>query len=78
MRQGTIFIYLLQYFRYIFSIESDMVGTLNYMSPEQLSETEDGTRTVKVGKWTDTWSLGCILYQMAYNSLPFQQFKERV
>ena len=52
-----------------------MIGTLNYMSPEQLLETEEGSRSVKVGKWADTWSLGCILYLMAYRKLPFQQFK---
>ena len=46
-----------------------------YMSPEQLLETEEGSRSVKVGKWADTWSLGCILYLMAYRKLPFQQFK---
>jgi len=54
---------------------SDMIGTLNYMSPEQLKETETGSKVVKVGKWTDTWSLGCILYLMAYATLPFQHFK---
>lgn len=54
---------------------TDMVGTLNYMSPEQLLETEEGSRSVKVGKWADTWSLGCILYIMAYRKLPFGQYK---
>ena len=54
---------------------SDMIGTLNYMSPEQLKETETGSKVVKVGKWTDTWSLGCILYLMAYGTLPFQNYK---
>lgn len=57
------------------SLATDMVGTLNYMSPEQLLETEEGSRSVKVGKWADTWSLGCILYLMAYRRLPFQHFK---
>lgn len=56
---------------------SDMIGTLNYMSPEQLKETETGSKVVKVGKWTDTWSLGCILYMMTYGTLPFQNFKVR-
>ena len=52
-----------------------MVGTLNYMSPEQLQETDEGSRSAKVGKWTDSWSLGCILYLMAYQKLPFEEFK---
>lgn len=57
------------------SLTTDMVGTLNYMAPEQLLETEEGSRSAKVGKWADTWSLGCILYLMAYRKLPFAQFK---
>jgi len=57
------------------SMETDMIGTLNYMSPEQLQETNSGSRSVKVGKWTDSWSLGCILYLMAYQKLPFEEFK---
>ena len=57
---------------------TDMVGTLNYMSPEQLQETEDGSKAVKVGKWADSWSLGCILYLMAYGKLPFQEFKNNL
>ena len=56
-------------------METDMVGTLNYMSPEQLQETDEGSRSVKVGKWADSWSLGCILYYMAYGKLPFEEFK---
>lgn len=62
----------------ITSMTTDMVGTLNYMSPEQLQETEDGSKAVKVGKWADSWSLGCILYLMAYGKLPFQEFKNNL
>jgi len=62
----------------ITSLTTDMVGTLNYMSPEQLQETEDGSKAVKVGKWADSWSLGCILYLMAYGELPFQGFKNNM
>ena len=40
-----------------------------------LKLTSKGSRSAKVGKWTDSWSLGCILYLMAYQKLPFEEFK---
>ncbi|CAD7704611.1 unnamed protein product [Ostreobium quekettii] len=42
------------------------VGTLNYMAPETLVPKS------KVGRPSDIWSLGCILYQMLYSRTPFQ------
>ncbi|KAL1679118.1 kinase-like domain-containing protein [Schizophyllum commune] len=47
------------------------IGTLNYMSPEAI-ELPEGTRRLKVGRASDVWSLGCILYQMVYGRPPFQ------
>ncbi|KAF8208902.1 kinase-like domain-containing protein [Mycena galopus ATCC 62051] len=47
------------------------VGSVNYMSPEAI-ELPDGMRRLKVGRASDVWSLGCILYQMIYGHPPFQ------
>ena len=47
------------------------IGTVNYMSPEAI-EVPEGMRKLKVGRASDVWSLGCILYQMVYGGPPFQ------
>ncbi|KAI5861723.1 kinase-like protein [Durotheca rogersii] len=70
-----------------------MAGTLNYMSPESLMDSNQyalmsihnghsyipasgAPKVVKVGKPSDVWSLGCILYQMVYGMPPFGKIAE--
>jgi len=54
------------------------IGTPNYMSPEALIDSNAGSglpstagKMMKLGKPSDVWSMGCILYQMTYGKPPF-------
>jgi len=54
------------------------IGTPNYMSPEALIDSNTGSglpstagKVMKLGKPSDVWSMGCILYQITYGKPPF-------
>lgn len=50
------------------NIESQ-VGTINYMAPEAFDQERR-----KLGRSSDIWSLGCILYEMVYGHPPLEKF----
>ena len=56
-------------------VRDTQVGTINFMSPEAIVGQNGGSGVLKIGRASDVWSLGCILYQMVYGHAPFQKLK---
>lgn len=59
------------------------IGTPNFMAPEALVDANDSLQmkqlpeqksTWKVGKPSDIWSCGCIIYQMIYGKPPYGKY----
>lgn len=49
------------------------IGTFNYMSPEIIQQSRE--TWIKTSRASDIWSLGCILYSLAFGDPPFAHIK---
>ncbi len=62
-----------------------LVGTSNFISPEAITDKNAkkglaavNGKVIRLGKPSDVWSLGCILYQMVYGKPPFAHIANQV
>lgn len=62
-----------------------LVGTSNFISPEAITDKNAkrglaavSGKVIKLGKPSDVWSLGCILYQIVYGKPPFAHISNQV
>ena len=59
------------------------MGTFNFMSPEAIQDVATGPQQqagnsrpcIKISYKSDVWSLGCILYNLAFGKMPFGDIK---
>jgi serine/threonine-protein kinase TTK/MPS1 len=48
-------------------LRDNVVGTLNFIAPEALSQSSGAGSAIRLGRSADVWSLGCILHRMLFD-----------